>query len=239
MNENTYILKGIVHPERAQISMGPIKFELHHLATGNNASVRLNVVLNQVTVLVQSQSDWDIFDLRNLAKQVVADHLAVVGYIKGYAYDVEIRQILNLAREVDYVYGIDIPCIEKRNKDKDLGSEITKIMAHLNDTEGIFVKRCLNDLAMSMKHPDDTAFYCFRALESLKQFCRVKFNLEEESKQWEKLSEITGFGKEDIKFIRDLAFPSRHGDVVSITSEDRKSVFLKTWDIVDAFLGNA
>jgi len=239
MNENTYIIKGIVHPERAQISMGPMEFELHHPTTGHNAKVRLNVVLNQVTLLVDSQSDWDIFDLRNVAKQVVADHLAMVGYTKGYAYDVEIRQILNPAKEVDYVYGIDIPCIEERNKNKDIGSEMTKIMAHSGGAEGIFVRRCLNDLAMSMKHPDDTAFYCFRALESLKQFCRVKFNLEEESKQWEKLSEITGFGKEDIKFIRDLAFPSRHGDVVGITSEDRKNIFLKTWDVVDAFFSNA
>jgi len=90
-----------------------------------------------------------------------------------------------------------------------------------------------------MKHPDDTAFYCFRALESLKYYCRARFKIDSESDQWKKLSEITGAGKDDIKFIREKAFPVRHGDVVGITSDDRVKMFLTTWDIVDAFLCNA
>ena len=216
-----------------------MEFEFLHPSTGHRARTRLNIVLNQVTVLVRSDVEWDIFDLRNVAKQLVADHLAMVGYIKGYAYDIEIRQILNTEKDIDYVYGIDIPCIGERNKEKDVGGEAAKIMAHWGGENGIFVRRCLNDLTMAMKHPDDTAFYCFRALESLKHYCRVRFGIGSESDQWKKLSEITGTGRDDIEFIREKAFPSRHGDVVGITSDERAKMFLKTWDIVDAFLSNA
>lgn len=239
MSENLYIIKGIVHPERAQISMGPMEFEFFHPTTGNRAKTKLNIVLNQVTVLVHSDAEWDIFDLRNVAKQLVADHLAMIGYIKGYAYDLEIRQILNTEKNIDYVYGIDIQCIEDRNKGKDVSSEVARIVAHSGGESGTFIRRCLNDLIMAMKHPDDTAFYCFRALESLKHYCRVRFEIESESGQWKKLSELTGTGKGDIEFIREKAFPTRHGDIVGITSDDRKKMFLKTWDIVDAFLNNA
>ena len=219
--------------------MGPIEFEFLHPSTGHRARTTLNIVLNQVTVLVRSDVEWDIFDLRNVAKQLVADHLAMVGYIKGYAYEIEIRQILNTEKKIDYVYGIDIPCIGERNKGKDINVEVQKIMAHWGGENGIFVRRCLNDLIMAMQHPDDTAFYCFRALESLKHYCRVRFKIAGESGQWKKLGEITGTGKDDMEFIREKAFPTRHGDVVGITSDERAKMFLKTWDVVDAFLSNA
>jgi hypothetical protein len=238
MSENLYIIKGIVHPERAQISFGPIEFETLHLSTGLRAGITFNIVLNQVTVLVRSDVEWDIFDLRNIAKQLAADHLAMVGYIKGYAYEIEIRQILNTDKNIDYVYGIDIPCIGERNKEKDISVEIPKLMAHANGVNGIFIRRCLNDLIMAMRHPDDTAFYCFRALESLKHYCRVCFDIDRESDQWKKLGELTGTGKDDIEFIREKAFPTRHGDVVGITSDEREKMFLKTWDVVDAFLSS-
>jgi hypothetical protein len=239
MSENLYIIKGIVHPERAQISLGPVEFEFLHPSTGHRARAALNIVLNQVTVLVRSDVEWDIFDLRNVAKQLVADHLSLVGYIKGYAYEVEIRQILNTEKKIDYVYGIDIPCIGERNKEKDINIEVSKIMARCSGESGVFVRRCLNDLIMAMKHPDDTAFYCFRGLESLRHYCRVRFNIDSEADQWKKLGELTRSGKDDIEFIREKAFPTRHGDVVGITSDERAKMFLKTWDVVDAFLRNA
>ncbi len=238
MSESTYIIKGIVHPERAQISLGPLRFEFLDPGTGQRAETALNIVLNQVTILVRSDVEWDIFDLRNVAKQLAADQLAIVGYIKGYAYEIEIRQILNTEKQIDYVYGIDIPCIEERNKEKDITVEATKIMAHCGGGNGIFVRRCLNDLIMAMKHPDDTAFYCYRALESLRHYCRVRFKIDGESDQWKMLGQKTGTAKDDIEFIREKAFPTRHGDVIGITSDERARMFLKTWDIVDAFFVN-
>ena len=239
MSENLYIIKGIVHPERAQISLGPIDFEIFHPVTSQSAKTNINIALNQDTVIVWADVEWDIFDIRNVAKQLVADQLAMVGYIKGYAYEVEIRQILNTEKQIDYVYGIDMPCIGERNNGKDLNTEVLKIMSHWSGENGIFFRHCLNDLIMAMKHPDDSAFYCFRALESLKHICRVRFNIDSESEQWKKMSEITGTCKSDIDLIREKAFPARHGDVVGITDEEITSMFLKTWDIVDAFLVNA
>ena len=213
--------------------------DFFHPTTGNRSRIKLNIVLNQITVLVYSDVDWDIFDLRNIVKQLVIDYLSIIGYIKGYAYDVEIRQILNPAKEIDYVYGIDIRCISDRNQDKDLNSEVAKILPHWIGENGIFVRRCINDLIMAMKHPDDTAFYCYRALESLRHYCRVSFEIEIESDQWKKLSEITNTQKADIEFIREKAFPIRHGDVVGITSGEREEMFLKVWDIVDNFINSA
>ncbi len=234
--DQLYILIGIVHPERAQISIGPFELKFFNPTTKNEGIIKLRILLNQITVYIYSSSEWDIFDLRNFVKQHVSDQLAIIGYLKGYAYDVEIKQILNEEKGINYVYGVDIPCIEERNQKKPLNECFNQIRILSYSESGVYIRHCFNDLSMAMRQPDDTAFYCFRALESLRQYCRIHFNIEKENDQWKKLGDLSGTNKDDISFIRGKAFPSRHGDFVRITDEDRRSMFLKTWDVVDAFI---
>lgn len=233
-----YIIKGIVHPERAQLSFGLPEFSIHHPATNNEAKVKLNILLNRITLLISTDNDWDLDDLRNLAKKFVNDYLAIIGFIKGYAYDAEIIEILNIDKGIDYVYGIDIPCIGKRNEKKDIKIEMDKIMLHTDGEWRMYINRCLGDLVMAMKFTDDTGFYCYRAIESLKQYCKVRFELDKEKDQWEKFREITGCLESDIKMIKDFADLPRHGDIIIITSKDREKIFLKAWDIIDSFFNN-
>ncbi|MBF0377564.1 MAG: hypothetical protein HQK72_08775 [Desulfamplus sp.] len=234
-----YILKGLVLPERAAISLGPMKMEFFHPSSGLEAQAKLNIVLNQITVWVYSEHEWDIFDLRNVAEQLVVDILAIVGFLKGYAYNVEIRQIINDGKDIDYVFGINMPCIEKRNEHLDFEKHLNKLLPKVAGDHGIFIKRCLNDLVMAMKQPGDTGFYCFRAIEALKQYCKNRYGLEKEADQWKKVSDISGYGKDHIEVVRRFAFPARHGDILPITSSDREEIFIKAWDIVEAFLENA
>lgn len=186
-----------------------------------------------------SDDEWDIFDLRNIVKSWVNDVSAVFGFVIGHAYEVEIRQVLCESLNIDYVFGIDIPCIKERSKDIDIDKKISDLIKKSGGECGLYIRRCLNDLNMALKHPDDTAFYCFRGLEALKQCCRYVFEINEEKKQWERLSEITGFGRDDIEFIRTGAFPARHGDISLIDAEGRVKMLERTWDIVEAFIEKA
>src|SRR3990167_2991780 len=103
-----YLFHGVVLPERAQLTLQfSIGFE--HVVSGINAEARISIILNQVAVWVTSAHDWDIFDLRNVVRNLVQGHLAMVGYIKGYAYEFEISRILNIEKGIDQVFGIDIP----------------------------------------------------------------------------------------------------------------------------------
>lgn len=234
-----YILKGLVLPERAAISVGPLKMEFFHPSTGYEAQAKLNIVLNQITVWIYSDHEWDIFDLRNVAEQLVSDILAMIGFLKGYAYDVEIRQIINDEKNIDYVYGINVPCIEKRNEHIVIEKHLSDLLAKTAGDNGIFIKRCLNDLIMAMKQPGDTGFYCFRAIETLKQYCKSRFGLEREADQWEKVRDMSGYDKDYIEIVRTFAFPARHGDILPITSADREDIFIRTWNVVEGFLKNA
>ena len=236
----SYLYEGLILPERAQLSL---QFQVHfkHLTSSVSAIAHVSVVLNQVAVWLYSDVEWDIFDLRNAVKTILQNQVAAIGYLKGYAYEVEIRRVLHPELGIDCVFGIDIPCIAERNESIDLDARIALIWEKTTGVEGVLLNRCFNDLVMAMKSPDDTGFYCYRAIESLRQHCIIKFKLNPENKsmQWKKLRDTAQCDENTIRSIKESADPVRHGDVMSITSEDRKTLFLKTWDIVDSYIENA
>jgi hypothetical protein len=59
-----YLFYGIVLPERAQLSL---QLELKFLQPVYDRGIqaKISIVLNQVVVWVESEHEWDIFDLRN------------------------------------------------------------------------------------------------------------------------------------------------------------------------------
>ena len=139
-----YLFLGVVRPERAQITL---KFDLEfmHITSGAKGLAKVSIVLNQILVCIESDHIWDIFDLRNVVKNILQGELAMVGFIKGYAYDVEITRVIMQSREIDFVFGIDIPCIAERNKLVDLNECLQKIRCKIAGENGIFLKRCFVD----------------------------------------------------------------------------------------------
>ena len=161
-----YIFQGIVLPERAQLSL-QFALGFEHLLSGIKATAQVSILLNQAVVWIETEHDWDIFDLRNVVANIVQGHLHMVGYLKGLAYDFELTRVLNQERATDYVFGIDIPCLAARGKEVDLHDALTKLREKTLGKNGIYLTRCFSDLSSAMRHADDTGFYCYRAIESL------------------------------------------------------------------------
>ncbi len=232
-----YIFQGIVLPERAQLSLQfTVGFE--HLSSGIKAAARVSILLNQVVVWIETEHDWDIFDLRNVVANIVQGHLQMVGYLKGFAYDFELTRVLNQERSTDYVFGIDIPCLAARGAEIDLSDALSKLRDKTFGTSGVYLIRCFSDLTSAMKHADDTGFYCYRAIESLRHHCAAINSLTEESKsiQWAKFREIAGCEEQILREIKAAADPLRHGQFVDSTSANRERLFTITWNTVDSYL---
>jgi hypothetical protein len=232
-----YLFHGVVLPERAQLSLTfGVKFS--HLASGITAEAQVSVVLNQAAVWVESEHNWDIFDLRNVVKNIVQGHLAMIGYLKGYAYDVEITRVLSRERRIDYVFGIDIPCVVNRNPNIDLNEALLRLREKTTGENGVFLHRCFDDLVSAMKHADDTGFYCYRAIESLRHHCASLNGCREASKakQWETFREVAVVEEKSIRSIKLAADPLRHGEPGAVATIDRAELFNSTWGIVDAYL---
>lgn len=91
-----------------------------------------------------------------------------------------------------------------------------------------------------MRHPDDTGFYCYRAIESLRHHCAAVHRLSEADKavQWKAFREAAGCSEETLLDVKAAADPVRHGQVVGVTAEERLKLLTMTWDVVDGYLGN-
>jgi hypothetical protein len=90
-----------------------------------------------------------------------------------------------------------------------------------------------------MKNADDTGFYCYRAIESLRHHCAATQDLSEAPKkdQWDKFREIANCDRAKLQFIKEAADPLRHGGISqAATVDERVRLFLDTWDIVGAYL---
>ena len=89
-----------------------------------------------------------------------------------------------------------------------------------------------------MKHADDTGFYCYRAIESLRHHCAAVHGLSgaDKSTQWKKFREVSLCTEEALRAIKMFADPLRHGEPSGVNAEDRTNLFTSTWDIVDGYL---
>ncbi len=232
-----YFLVGAVKPERAHLSLSA-NLEIQHLTSGRTARVRLSVVLNQIALWIHSEDSWDLHDIRNVAKNLVQIELAVVGYLHGLVYDFEITRIICAERNIDYVYGIDIPCLANRVPNESMPDAVALLRRKISGTYGIYVNRCLSDLMSAMRHADDTGFYCYRAIEALRNHCASLSGLQDESKavQWARFREVANCDAATIGSIKEFADPERHGHPSSVTSAGRANLFVQTWDLVDAYL---
>lgn len=232
-----YLFYGVVLPERAQISL---QFDLQftHLVSGVNARARISIILNQVVVWVDTDHNWDIHDLRNVVLNILQSNLAMVGYLRGFAYDCFITRVINRSKQIDYVFGIDIPCLANRTTQEEFSEKLAVVRQKSEGPNGVFMHRCLSDLVSAMRQAEDTGFFCYRAIESLRNHCAATHDLAEadRSVQWLKFREVAGCSEQILREIKTAADPLRHGKVDNIATIDRAKLLTDTWDVVDRYI---
>lgn len=235
-----YMFTGVVLPERAQFTLPRFSIKFTHLSSGAPGSATVSIVLNQIAVRVESDHEWDVLDLRNVVRNIVQHQLAVVGYLKGFGFDCAITRVMNQRRDIDYVFGIDVPCISKPREADDLISAMLKLRHKTLGRYGVFIQRCLEDLNSALKSADDAGFYCYRAIECLRHHCAAAFNLRDSSKteQWAKFREVSGASEDALRFIKYAADALRHGDILAINGDEPVKVLTSTWEVVDGYLNS-
>jgi hypothetical protein len=205
----------------------------------------ISIDLSQITIKIENVPDeHDINTLRNSVRSVVFNIVNSYGYIKGSAFEIEITKILKDSGE-HMIFGVEIPVIEQRYlllSQEDKGVKFNNLLNLTYGPDGKYFRRCLSDCMMSMRHPEDTGFYCYRALESLKQYFSYRFKLEEKRDvvQWRKMVEELGITESHYLSIeswrKPYAYAARHGVPEAISEEWRIKIFNDTWEAVDKYV---
>jgi hypothetical protein len=169
---------------------------------------------------------------------IVNHYLCMIGFLGGLAYDLSITRVINVSRGVDYVFGIDVQCIAQSAQGIDYGAELEKLRKKTEGANGIYLNRCFGDLVSAMKYADDTGFYCYRAIESLRHHAAATKHLTTQPKaqQWRAFREAAGCDEAEINTIRDAADGLRHGDPLAVAVLQRADLLVATWKIVHAYV---
>lgn len=236
MQMDVYYFQAKVLPERALISF-EFSTVFSHYISGVRAKAKVSVVLNQVAIWVEAENEWNIFDLRNCVAYMLNMHFAARSFVTGCAYDFEITRVINREREIDYVFGINVVTVPNLAEDGDLEASIRALLQKVVGAEGLFLNRCFADFLSALKDVNDAAFYCYRAIESLRHHCAAINGLsnESKSKQWEKLRESAQCEESVLLSLKDAADPIRHGAIPDTKSQDQQHLLATTWKIIDSY----
>ncbi|MBK9169986.1 MAG: hypothetical protein IPM24_21340 [Bryobacterales bacterium] len=244
-NEITlYVFSGRVLPERATIHINsPFEFSVP-LQDGVPAGrLQIYLIASQASAIFSAKGVVEnTFTLRNIVEDATRTVLDAVGYCHGLGYDLDIAQMICPERGQVQIFGIDVPAVGKICED--LGVAWQQVMTALDTQQGVYLRHALADLREATKSPKDTGFFCYRAVESLKNGAVIQAGeraakSRKKSQDWQVFRETYSIEKEDILEIKKYADPVRHGnafEAVPLSDAERGHILSTAWKIVATFV---
>lgn len=230
-----YTFSGKVHPERANVSIADVRAQLKASGGEIDGELRYYIALSQVTAtFVCEKAVPNVWTLKNYVEDAIRVALDGLGYTLGCGYDLEVTSMIDSLGNRPVVFGVGIPAVEKTAAEA--GVKFEHIMDVFKDAAGGYLQHCLADLREAIRVPKDTGFFCYRAIESLRQFFVHEKGAKDDKASWEMLRAELDVNRADIDTIKRFADPARHGHSAEITDDQRANVFSLTWGIVNKFI---
>jgi hypothetical protein len=167
---NTYLITGRVVPERKGFGHDGFRLRLKHPELGIDAWVLVGVIDNQLTAKmvgdIGKQSNVAVKNIVAGAEQIA---LNAVAFTSGAVFDVDVIGVINDvvdradgSFEFHYFDTHDVITNRKRVL------ELQQIWNLCISDDGLPLRMCLSDLQMALRKFEDSPFYCYRAIETVK-----------------------------------------------------------------------
>jgi len=225
---NSYIFSGKVLPERTNVNITPIEVKMEAIDAGISSTANVSIIASQVSVVIYTNSDSDIWTLKNAVEYLVRGLVDAFGYLSGRGYDIEITSVVNYEGKYT-VFGVGMSELEKSQNDR--SSSFQQLLTAMDKSQNLH--RVFGDLREAIRSPHDAGFLCYRAIENIHQsFMKEK---DDDAKAWENLRKALLIDKSWIFQVKEFADPVRHGGTVYISGEKRILIMQHTWKLVDRF----
>lgn len=228
-----YVFQGVIHPRRARVDVpSEITTRIKRGEHQGDASVHINA--GEVFVVFDLEGELEnLTSLRNLIENLLQSVVDPICYLTGNLLAPEISSVI-LPNGESQTFGVSVPEVDDWEDEEKLIEEVSRIMALYDGEEGNYLRSSLADFKMAMDTPYETGFYCFRAIESIRQ----KFYTENRSKKesWQIMRETLDIEEDDIRFVQRFADSRRHGDVIDVPRQSRKEILHLTWNMIWKFI---
>ena len=248
---HNYTFAGKVLPERAFVTLGPIpRIKIRTILTDDVMDLDAHVVINsaQVMVVVRSAKPIDNLEtLRNTVESVVRGIVDAFGYIEGRGYDVEMTSVIDSTGGQWQIFPIEIAAIQATKDDRPV--TFGELHALLNSTAPTVdedvsfrlmqLRLALGDLREAVRSIDHSAFFCYRAIECLRQcYVEPRGQASDASRKasWVRMREELCIARSWIDQIEEAGTVERHGGHKAMSGEQRIALMMKTWKVVDRFI---
>lgn len=239
----TYIFSGVIHPQRVNFSLDTkLSFVLKHSDFGINGQTTLEFRNSRFTAIFDSEIDYtesgacNLETLKNFVEQNIRLVVDIYCYVKSYSYDVGITKVQCKELDIDYTFSVRGEWNINKSK-QETNEEFTKIFKLFDRPERVFLKDVLADFRRSIKYPDMTAFFCFRAIETIRKFCFEDDRTVNEKKRikqaWENLRSRLCIPRHDFERIEGFAFRNRHGVYPVISYKEREKIMNFTRELIN------
>ena len=256
----SYTFTGRVLPERTYVSfqrdgvsLAPLENEVEStFQSGDDvrvAKLHMRTVINnaQIIVNVGSEIEVGLEVLRDIVETVAKSYIDAYGYLEGRGHHVEMTSAIDSTGTKWQVFGVQEPAIQATKGNRpDSGIAFGVLFGKAEYDEQYRarqLRRALSDLQSAITTPDDTAFFCYRAIECLRHCYEDSSNEdtsdEERKAAWGRMRSALCFERSWIEDIERLSKEQRHGNQFLIPREVRQMVMQRTWKIVDRFIMSA
>jgi len=226
-----YTFIGRVLPERAYFGISqPLQIENVHDEAGLSFTTKLSIDVAQISAEVLiNKGSTDIFTLKNIVEGTIRAIVDAFGYISGRGYDIEIISAID-ENAKQTVFGVGVPALEASQKQRplDFGSVLR------NFANSQFLIPALADLRESIRSAH-SGFYCYRAIECVRQHFYQPQDGDDAKKSWKRLREALQIERSWIDVIGEYAKPQRHGKGKFIPDTERAKILQNTWKVIDRF----
>ena len=230
-----FVFFGRIHPERTAFDIKlptPLKFEVKEADL--NGEINVESSASQLTIILTTPSKNDIYTMRNHVESVTRIIVDSFGYSTGRGYDVEIISVVQPNNET-IVFGVEVPALAEFRKENECqAGEV--INAVSKSPQLAYV---LFNLREAIRQPADTGFFCFRAVECMRQTFLPNDKTDDgeaRKMSWENLNEKLQTQQSFTLPLQKFALPQRHGSPKYMSDDDRKDLLLRAYRLVDRYL---
>lgn len=226
---NSFIFSGKVLPERANVNITPLEIKMEAIGSGISGTAIISIAVSQVSVVFNTNSDSDLMTLKNTVESLVRNLVDAYGYLSGRGYDIEITSVVDPEGR-HTVFGVGISELEKSQKERPLSFQ--QLLTAMEKSQHLH--HALGDLREAIKSPSDTGFFCYRAIESIRQHFKIKENTNDKL-SWEFLKKSLLIDRSWMDVVKKFGDSARHGEISNISGKNRILVMQHTWKIFDRF----
>lgn len=230
----TFLFSGIVHPVKEKLTLEEFKQVIGSIDSEELVAEMAIKVTNSVLkarVLYYDEVD-NLGTFAFSFESMFQTYINVESYVSGKEYNLELIEIKDCDTNKITNFKHPATILEESRSERPFSTK--KVLEILHKTK--HAHRMLSSLNAAIGNPRETAFYCYIALESIRQHFLLGSDEDNKKLSWIRMREALIIDEHYLDKIKKFAEYIRHGDVKSYKPADRNEFLQKTWAIVDRFL---